>query len=118
MKKYALVITHSTNDHDRANGALALAVSLISMGADVILFLNFQGVLLAKAGVAETIEGRNFTPGRELFPMIMEAGVPIYTCGASAVTYGLGEDDLVPGAKIVNLPTLAFEMEDRDTLTL
>lgn len=118
MKKYALVITHSTNDHDRANGAMALAVSLISMGADVIIFLNFEGVLLAKAGVAETIEGRNFTPGRELFPMILEAGVPIYTCSASAITYGLSESDLVPGARLVNLPTLAFEMESRETLTL
>lgn len=118
VKKFVLVITHSTDDHDRANGALALAVSLISMEADIVIFLNFQGVLLAKAGVAETIEGRNFTPARDLFPMILESEIPIYACGASATTYGLSEKDLVPGARIVNLPSLAFEMEGRETVTL
>ena len=118
MKKYALVITHSTNDPDRSNGAVALAASLVSLGADVIIFLNFQGVLLAKAGVADTIEGRNFTPVRELFPMILEAGVPIYACSAGAATYGLTEAELVPNARIATLPTLAFEMDDRETMTL
>ena len=45
--------------------AVALAVSLISEGADVALFFTFHGALLAKKGVAESIEGRNFTPVRE-----------------------------------------------------
>jgi len=116
-KKHLVVVTHSTDNHDRANGALALIVSLVSFDADVAVFLNFEGVLLAKRGVAETIEGRNFTPGRELFPMIVEAEVPIYVCSASATTNDITEDDLVPGAKIVSLPTLAFEMESRDTVT-
>ena len=116
-KKYLVVVTHSTDNHDRANGALALIVSFISFDVDVAVFLSFEGVLLAKKGVAETIEGRNFTPGRELFPMIVEAGVPVYVCSASAVTNDIAEDDLVPGAKIVSLPTLAFEMESRETVT-
>ena len=85
-KKYMVVVTHSTDDHDRASGALALIVSLVSFGADVAVFLNFEGVLLGKKGIAETIEGRNFTAARELFPMIIEAEVPIYVCSASAAT--------------------------------
>ena len=38
-KKYLLVITHSDDDQDRANGAIGMAVSLLSEGAELALFL-------------------------------------------------------------------------------
>ena len=56
-KKYLLVITHSTDDHDRANGAVGMAVSLLGDGADLALFFVFEGAKMAHRGVAETIEG-------------------------------------------------------------
>ena len=117
-KSYLLIITHATDDQDRANSAIALAVSLISEGADVALFFTFDGALLARKGVAETVEGRNFTPVRELFPMLLDAKAQLYLCGACAKTYGIGPDDLVPGVKIITLPTLAMEMPSRETITL
>lgn len=117
-KKYLLIITHSTDDQDRANAAVALAVSLISDGVDVALFFTFHGALLAKKGVAETVAGRNFTPVRELFPIILEANIPLYLCGACAKTFEIGPEDLVPGVKIITLPTLALEMPTRETITL
>lgn len=117
-KSYLLIITHSTDDPDRSNSAVALAVSLVSEGADVVLFFSFHGALLAKRGVAETVEGRNFTPVRELFPMLLEAKVPLLLCGACAKTYAVAEADLVPGVRIVTLPTLASEMATRETITL
>ena len=117
-KSCLLIITHSTDDHDRANAAVALAVSLLSEGADLMIFFTFQGALLAKQGVAETVAGRNFTPVRELFPMLLEANIPLYLCGACAKTYGIAEADLVPGVKIITLPTLAMEMPSRETITL
>ena len=117
-KSYLLLITHSADDPDRSNSAIALAVSLISEGADVALFFTFHGALLAKRGVADNIEGRNFTPVRELFPMLLEAKIPLYLCGACAKTYGIGPGDLVPGVKIITLPTLAAEMPSRETIVL
>ncbi|HWR98864.1 MAG TPA: DsrE family protein [Candidatus Methanoperedens sp.] len=117
-KSYLLIITHSTDDPDRANSAIALAVSLLSDGADVALFFTFQGALLAKKGVAETVAGRNFTPVGELFPLLLEAQIPLYLCGACAKTYEIGEADLVPGVKIITLPTLAMELATRDAITL
>lgn len=117
-KSYLLIITHSTDDPDRANSAFALAVSLLSEGAEVMIFFTFDGALLAKKGVAETVEGRNFTPVRELLPMILEAKTPMFLCGACAKTYQIGPDDLVPGVKIITLPTLAAEMATRETITL
>lgn len=117
-KSYLLIITHSTDDPDRANSAIALAVSLLSEGAEVTIFLTFQGALLAKKGVAETVEGRNFTPVRELLPMILEAQVPLLLCGACAKTYDIAPDDVIPGVRIITLPTLAGEMASMETITL
>jgi predicted peroxiredoxin len=116
-KKFMLVVTHSTDDLDRSNAAMALALSLLSEEADLALFFIFQGALMAKKGVAETIHGQNFAPVSVLWPEILEANIPMYVCGACAKTYDIKEEDLVPGVKIVQLPTLAAEMMDRETIS-
>lgn len=116
-KKFILTITHSTDNQDRANAAVALAVSLLSEGADLVIFFIFEGAMLAKQGVAETIHGRNLAPVADLFPTLLEAKVPMYLCGACAKTYGISEADLVSGVKIVNIPTIAAQMQERETIT-
>jgi uncharacterized protein involved in oxidation of intracellular sulfur len=117
QKKFLLIITHSTDDHDRANAAIAFAASLANEGADVIIFYIFEGGLLAKKGVAETIRGKNFAPVADLFPLLLEEGLPMYLCGACAKTYNLAEADLVEGVKIVHIPTMTGEMMGRETIT-
>ncbi len=117
-KKMILIISHSTDDQDRANGAIALAVSLLSEQVDLALFFVFEGALMAKKEVAETIQGRNLTPVKDLMPIILEEKIPMYLCGACAKTYGISEEDLVEGVKIVQLPTLAAEMSKREMVKL
>ena len=115
-KKYLMVITHSDDDHDRANGAVGMAASLLSEGADLALFFVFEGAKLAHKDVAETIEGDHMTPVRELFPMVLEAKLPMYVCGACVKKYNIPEEEIVPGVKIATLPTVTAEMMDRETL--
>ncbi len=117
-KKFVLIITHSTDDHDRANAAIGLALSLLSEDADLVIFYIFEGAHLARKGVAETIEGRNFAPVRDMFPTLLEEKVPMFLCGACAKTYDISEDDVVEGVKIVHIPTIAAEMMDRETITM
>ena len=112
-----LVVTHSTDDLDKSNAAMALALSLLSEGADLAVFFIFQGALMAKKGVAESIHGQNFAPVKDLWPEILEADIPMYLCGACAKTYNITEKNLVPGIKVVQLPSLAAEMMSRETLT-
>ena len=113
-----MIITHSTDDQDRANAATALAVSLLSEDADLVKFYIFEGAHLAKKGVAETIAGRNFAPVRDMFPTLLGEKVPMFLCGACAKTYNIAEEDLVEGVKIVHIPTIAAEMTDREIITL
>jgi len=116
-KKFMLIVTHSTDDLERANAAMGLALSLISEGADLAMFFVFEGAFLAKKGVAETIQGHNFAPVSDMWPEILEAGVPMYLCGACAKTYNIKEEDLVAGVEIVQIPTLTAEMMERETIT-
>jgi uncharacterized protein involved in oxidation of intracellular sulfur len=116
-KKIMLVITHSTDDLERANAAVALAISLLSEEVDLALFFVFQGALLAKKGLAETIHGQNFAPVKDLWPDLIAAKIPMYLCGACAKTYQITADIMIPGVKIVQLPSLAAEMLARETIT-
>jgi predicted peroxiredoxin len=117
-KKIILIITHATDNHDKANAAIALAASLISEGADLALFFIFEGALMAKRGVADTIEGRNLAPVRELFPAVLEARIPMYVCGACVKTYNIAEEEIVEGIQITHIPTLAGEVMDREAITI
>jgi len=87
-KKMLVVISHSTDDVDRANLALAFVAAMVGEEIDVALLLMWEGVLIAKKGVAETLEGRNMTPARDLMPIIMEAGIPILVCGPLCQDHG------------------------------
>ncbi len=116
-KKIMLVITHSTDDLERSNGAVALALSLLTEDADLALFFIFQGALMAKKGVAETIHGQNFAPVKDLWPDVLAANIPMYLCGACAKTYQITAESMIPGIKIVQLPTLAAETMGRETIT-
>lgn len=115
-KKYLMVITHSDDNQDRANGAVGMAVSLLSDGADLALFFVFEGAKMARKGVAETIEGDHMTPVRELFPMVLEAGIPMYVCSACVKKYSIPENEIVAGIKSATLPTVTAEMMDRETI--
>ena len=116
MKKYLLVITHTDDDQDRANAAVGMAASLLSEGADLALFFVFEGAKMARKGVAETIAGEHMTPVRELFPILLEAELPMYVCSACIKKYNIPADELVTGVKISTLPTITAEMMDRETI--
>jgi predicted peroxiredoxin len=112
-KKVLMMITHSTDDHDRANIALSFAASMISEDYDLAIVFIFEGAMLVKKGVAETIKGRNVAPAKDLMPIILESDAKLYVCGACTQTYGIAEDDMLPGVKIVSAPSVVFEIEDR-----
>ncbi len=116
-KKFMVMINHSTDDHDRANLALSFVAAMLVDEVDVAVTLMFEGALLGKKGVAETIVGRNITPAREVFPLILEAGIPIFVCAPCAKTMGVSESELVAGARIVTAPTVIAEMHDRQVVT-
>jgi predicted peroxiredoxin len=116
-EKFLMMITHSTDNHERANIALSFAASMISEEHDLAIVFIFEGALLVKKGIADTIEGPNVTPARELMAIIMESDAKLYVCAPCAKTYGVAEEEMLPGVKIVSAPSVVLEMEDRKVVT-
>ncbi len=111
-----MIITHSTDTPHRTCTAIGLALCLMVEGADVALFFMCDGARLMQKGIAETIEGQNIAPVRDLMPIILEGDPQLYVCKIDLKNLGIPEDDLLVVVKIVTLPTVAEFMMDRETL--
>lgn len=115
-KKYMMIITHSTDEPHRTCTAMGLASCLVVEGADVALFFMCEGAKLMQKGVAETIEGQNIAPVRDVLPFILDSNPQLYVCKIDLKNLGIPEDELLDGVKIVTLPTISEHMMERETL--
>ena len=115
-KKYMMIITHSIDAPHRTCTAIGLASSLIVEGADVALFFMCEGAKLMQKGVAETIEGENIAPVRDLLPLILDGNHQLYVCKIDLKNLGIPENELLEGVEIVTLPTISEHMMHRETL--
>lgn len=52
----------------------------------------------------------------ELFPIVLDAELPMYVCSACVKKYNVPGDEIVTGIKIATLPTVTAEMIDRETI--
>ena len=116
-KKMLLIITHSDDDPERANLALAFAAAMVSEEIDLAIVFMFKGVLLAKKGVIETISAPNVTPGKDLLSFIMGSDTMLMACTPCALTHGVNEEELLDGCKLISALTVVPEMNDREVIT-
>jgi predicted peroxiredoxin len=115
-KKYMMIITHSTDTPHRTCTAMGLASCLIEEGADIALFFMCEGAKLVQKGVAETIEGQNIAPVRDSLPIILDGNPELYVCKIDLKNFGIQEEELLDGVKIVSLLTISTHMMERETL--
>ena len=115
-KKYMMIITHSTDQPHRTCTAIGLASCLLAEGADVAMFFMCEGARLMQKGVAETIEGKNIAPLRDLLPFILDGAPQLYVCKIDLKNLDIPEDQLLDGVKVVTLPTISQFMLERETL--
>lgn len=115
-KKYMMILTHCDDNQHRANTAIGLVSSLLVEGADVSLFFMCEGARMVQKGVADTIEGKNIAPVRELFPIILEENPRMYVCKIDLKNLGIEESELLEGVEIATLPTIAAHMMERETI--
>lgn len=111
-----MIITHSTDQPHRTCTAIGIASCLMVEGADVALFFMCEGAKLMQKGVAETIEGQNIAPVRDLMPIIMDGEPQLYVCKIDLENLGIPKDELLDGVQVVTLPTISGFMLERETL--
>lgn len=108
MAKQPLVIhcTYGKDDPERA--ILPFIVGNVAVTADqeAIVFLTIEGVRIATKGYADDITKEGFTPLKELMESFLKNGGKIWACGACTKPRGIGDQDLIEGAKIVTAANL------------
>jgi predicted peroxiredoxin len=93
--------THGKEDAERAT--LSFVVGNVAAGADqeAVVLLTIEGVRLATKGYAEDVRKEGFQPLTEVMASFVANGGQVWVCGACAKPRGIGEGDLIGGAKLV-----------------
>ncbi|MBA4179465.1 MAG: hypothetical protein C0506_02655 [Anaerolinea sp.] len=101
MSKVMVNCTHAKEDPERA--ILAFVVGNVSASADqeTKVLLTIDGVWLATKGYAEGVQQEGFPSLKETLESFIRNGGEIWACGACTNPRGIGQDDLIEGAKIV-----------------
>lgn len=99
-KKMAFIITHSTDDPERATLPLMLANGAITMGAEPVVVLQAEGVRLAVKGFAAGVAVEGMEPAEDLVAGIIGSGYRIMVCSPCLSRRGHVEGDLREGTYI------------------
>lgn len=93
--------THAKDDCERAT--LAFIVGNVAAAADQesVVLLTIDGVWLATKGYADGVQQPGFPPLKEVIQSFVAGGGQIWACGTCTKPRGIGEGDLVDGARIV-----------------
>ena len=106
MSGIVINLTQGANDVDRASVAMVVAGASIASAQDTTVFLSAEGARLAARGYAEDLHEEGFAPLADLISSYVAAGGTFLVCSPCAKKRGIGDDDLIEGAKIVGGATL------------
>ena len=105
-----VVVSCSYGEEDPERAILSFIFANVAASADqpAAVLLTIEGVRLATTGYADEIRKDGFPPLREVMDSFRANGGQIWACGTCAKPRGIGESDLIPGARIV---TAAFVVQ-------
>jgi predicted peroxiredoxin len=93
--------THGKEDPERATLAFIVGNVAASADQEVVVLLTIEGVWLATPGYADEIHKEGFPALGEVIQSFVANGGQIWACGTCAKPRGIGEEQLIAGAKIV-----------------
>ena len=99
------IITHATfgrEDAERATMPFVVANIAATAEQRAAVLLTIEGVWLATSGYAQGIAQDGLPPLGELIGQFVDNGGEIWACGACTTPRGITDDDLIPGARVVN----------------
>lgn len=93
--------THAKEDAERATLPFIVANVAASADQKVVVVLTIDGVWLATRGYADGIHKEGFPALADVMRSFVDNGGEVWACGTCAKPRGIGEGDLIPGAKMV-----------------
>jgi len=101
MTKLLIVLTHSTEDPDRAVGGLRTARAAQAEGHELALWLTGEGVRLGVKGVSETLREPGPETAAEITEALVGGGATFWLDAASFERREFSMDALREGAEVV-----------------
>ena len=101
MARLLFHCTHGLDDPERAIVPFIAANVAVASGQEAVVLLTIEGAWLCRRGYADEVRLEGFPKLAELIAGFVEGGGEIWGCSACTTPRGIGEEDLVPGARIV-----------------
>ena len=108
LRPLVVKCTAAADDPERCSQAFTTAATALAAGASVSLWLTGEAAWLALAGRAEQFELPHSAPLADLRDAIL-AGGTLTVCTQCAARRGIGEVDLLPGARIAGSASFVDE---------
>ena len=102
--------THGQEDPERATLSFVMGNVSVTAAQPTIVLLTCDGVWLATKGYADAIEQPGMPPLREVLGGFLDGGGQLWACGSCTKPRGIGETDLVAGARIVTAANVVEAM--------
>lgn len=109
--------TAGADEPERCSQAFTVAATALAAGAPVSLWLTGEATWLAVPGRAEAFSLPHSAPLADLRDAVL-AGGSLTVCTQCAARRGIGEDDLVAGARIAGSASFVDEILRPDTQAL
>lgn len=110
MAKLLINCTHGEDDPERATLPFVVGNVAASADQETIVLLTIDGVWLATNGYAGRIHKEGFQPLSDVIRSFVGNGGQIWACGTCTKPRGIGEADLIPGAKIVTAANVVEQL--------
>ena len=110
MAKLLINCTHGEDDPERATLPFIVGNVAASADQETVIFLTIDGVWLATKGYASRIHKEGFQPLNEVMRSFVQNGGQIWACGTCTKPRGIGEADLIPGARIVTAANVVEQL--------
>ena len=108
-EKMVLISTTGIDNPEKAILPFVVAAAALTVDAEVVIILQAAAVMLAKTGIAETVNVPGFMPLKKLLDTFIEMGGRLLLCTPCIKERQISSEDLIPGSKLIAAATIVAE---------
>ena len=108
-EKMVLISTTGIDNPEKAILPFVVAAAALTVDAEVVIILQAAAVMLAKTGIAETVNVPGFMPLKKLLDTFIEMGGRLLLCTPCIKVRQISSEDLIPGSKLIAAATIVAE---------
>ena len=108
-EKMVLISTTGIDNPEKAILPFVVAAAALTVDAEVVIILQAAAVMLAKNGIAETVNVPGFMPLKKLLDTFIEMGGRLLLCTPCVKERQITSEDLIPGSKLIAAATIVDE---------